>query len=110
MYIILAVLALYLNVFVGVVQAFLRIPVLRTMAPTQSEPPFLLTQLTVLVVFVALSIAAVVRFRIEPGWFDFGRSDVSLTSLSGTTKTLIHGFHRFRGGECYVTHERTCAP
>ena len=64
-YVVLAVLALYFNVFVGVVQAFLRIPVLRTMAPTQSEPPFVLTQLTVLVVFVALSIAAVVRFRIE---------------------------------------------
>ena len=66
-YVVLAVLALYFNVFVGVVQAFSRIPVLRTMAPTQSEPPFVVTQLTVLVVFLALSIAAVLRFRIEPG-------------------------------------------
>ena len=65
-YVVLAVLALYFNVFVGVVQAFLRIPVLHTMAPTQSEPPFVLTQLSVFIVFVALSIAAALRFRLEP--------------------------------------------
>jgi hypothetical protein len=64
-YVVLAVVSLYLNVFVGVVQAFLRIPVLRTMAPTQSEPPFVLTQLAVMALFIALSIAAVLRFRIE---------------------------------------------
>ena len=46
-YVLLAVLSLYLNVFVGVVQAFLRVPTLRAMAPTQSEPPFALTQLAV---------------------------------------------------------------
>jgi hypothetical protein len=64
-YVVLAVVSLYLNLFVGVVQAFLRIPALRTMAPTQSEPPFVLTQLAVLALFIALSIAAVLRFRIE---------------------------------------------
>jgi hypothetical protein len=64
-YVVLAVVSLYLNVFVGVVQAFLRIPVLRTIAPTQSEPPFVLTQLAVMALFIALSIAAVLRFRIE---------------------------------------------
>jgi hypothetical protein len=64
-YVVLAVVSLYLNVFVGAVQAFLRIPVLRTMAPTQSEPPFVLTQLAVMALFIALSIAAVLRFRIE---------------------------------------------
>lgn len=61
-----AVLALYLNVFVGVVQAFQKLPYLQALAPTQSEPPFLYTQLAVLVIFVALGIAAVIRFRPEP--------------------------------------------
>lgn len=61
-----AVVALYLNVFVGVVQAFQNVPVLKASAPTQSEPPFLLAQLVVLAIFVALAIIAAIRFRIEP--------------------------------------------
>ena len=40
-----AVLALYLNVFVAVVQAFLKIPPVHALAPTQKEPPFLAVQL-----------------------------------------------------------------
>jgi hypothetical protein len=64
-YVITTVLALYLNVFVGVVQSFLKVPALRSMAPTQSEPPFVMTQLAVLALFAGLSIAAVVRFRPE---------------------------------------------
>src|SRR5262249_32251360 len=56
-----AVLALYLNVFVGVVQAFQKIQPLRGLAPTQSEPPFLAPQLLVLAIFVALGIRAVAR-------------------------------------------------
>ena len=64
-YVFAAVVALYLNVFVGVVQSFLKVPALRAMAPTQSEPPFVMTQLTVLALFACLSIAAVVRFRPE---------------------------------------------
>jgi hypothetical protein len=40
-----AVIALYFNVFVGVVQAFLKVPALHALAPTQTEPPFKLTQL-----------------------------------------------------------------
>src|SRR2546426_10226689 len=58
-----AVLALYLNVFVGVVQAFEKVPVLSRLAPTQSEPPFLLTQLIVMAIFVVLGILAAMRFR-----------------------------------------------
>jgi hypothetical protein len=65
-YVICAVLAFYLNVFVGVVQAFQKVPFLRGLAPTQSEPPFLFTQLAVLALFVALAVAAAVRFRVEP--------------------------------------------
>ena len=65
-YVICAVLAFYLNVFVGVVQAFQKVPFLRGLAPTQSEPPFLFTQLAVLALFVALAVVAAVRFRVEP--------------------------------------------
>lgn len=59
-------LALYLNVFVLVVQLFLKVPALIVLAPTQSEPPFQLTQLVVLALFLALGIAAVIRFDV-PG-------------------------------------------
>ena len=65
-YVVTAVIALYLNVFVGVVQAFLKVPVLHAMAPTQTEPPFKLTQLVVLALFVVLGIVAAIRFRPEP--------------------------------------------
>jgi hypothetical protein len=58
-----AVLALYLNVFVGVVQAFQKLPFLASLAPTQSEPPFLVAQLAVLGVFLGLGARAAVRFR-----------------------------------------------
>ena len=58
-----AVLALYLNVFVGVVQAFQKLPPLSSLAPTQSEPPFLIAQFAVLAIFVVLGILAVRLFR-----------------------------------------------
>lgn len=57
--------ALYLNVVVGVVQAFQKLPFLKMLAPTQSEPPFLLTQLIVLALFVGLTIGAALRFHTE---------------------------------------------
>src|SRR6266550_2747333 len=57
------VLATYLNVFVLVAQLFKRIPVLFAAAPTQSEPPFALTQALVLALFVWLGVAAVKGFR-----------------------------------------------
>jgi hypothetical protein len=65
-YVIGAVSALYLNVFVGVVQAFEKVPALQALAPTQSEPPFKLTQLTVLGIFILLGLVAAIRFRPEP--------------------------------------------
>jgi hypothetical protein len=65
-YVVSAALALYLNVFVAVVQAFLKIPALKALAPTQKEPPFLVAQLAVLVLFVGLTILAAKRFRSEP--------------------------------------------
>jgi len=65
-YVVTAVLALYLNVFVLVVQAFLKVPALKEIAPTQAEPPFKFTQLIVLVIFIVLAIAAAIRFRGAP--------------------------------------------
>jgi hypothetical protein len=62
-YVIGAGIALYLNVFVLVVQLFRKVPALNVLAPTQSEPPFALTQGAVLVVFVVLVAAAAMRFR-----------------------------------------------
>jgi hypothetical protein len=64
-YVISAMIALYLNVFVGVVQAFEKVPALKALAPTQSEPPFKFTQLAVLTLFVVLAIVATVKFRTE---------------------------------------------
>ena len=58
-----AVAALYLNVFVLVVQAFLKVPFLKALAPTQSEPPFVVTQGVVLLVFIALGAWATSRFH-----------------------------------------------
>jgi hypothetical protein len=63
-YVITAMLALYLNVFVLIVQSFQKVPFLRALAPTQTEPPFLVAQVVVLVLFVVLSIAAAIRFRV----------------------------------------------
>src|SRR5438105_3616188 len=65
-YVIGAVLTLYFNVFVGVVQSFEKIPALNALAPTQTEPPFKLTQLSVLGLFIVLGFVAVIRFRPEP--------------------------------------------
>ncbi|MGC2197821.1 MAG: hypothetical protein WA628_24325 [Terriglobales bacterium] len=62
-YVITALMALYLNCFVAVVQSFLKIPALKAMAPTQTEPPFLVAQTIVLTLFVALGIFATKRFR-----------------------------------------------
>ena len=58
-YVVGAVVALYLNVFVLIVQAFRRVPALAALAPTQSEPPFLVAQLVVMAFFIVLGIAAV---------------------------------------------------
>ena len=62
-YVVTAVIALYFNVFVLVVQLFMKVPRLHDLAPTQSEPPFAIAQLCVLVVFLAAGVSAVVRSR-----------------------------------------------
>ena len=62
-YIIGAVTALYLNFLVLIVQSFQKVPVLKAMAPTQSELPFVIVQLVALVAFLVLGTFAVKRFR-----------------------------------------------
>jgi hypothetical protein len=62
-YVVGVMIALYLNVFVAVIQSFLKIPALKALAPTQSEPPFQITQLGVLVLFIGLGVIALIRFR-----------------------------------------------
>lgn len=57
--------SLYLNVFVLIVQLFQKAPALKSLAPTQSEPPFAVTQLVVLALFVVLTILAAIKFRGE---------------------------------------------
>jgi hypothetical protein len=66
-YVVTAIIALYLNVFVAVVQAFQKIPPLHAIAPTQSDPPFIVAQVVVLIAFIAAGIAAVRAFHPAPG-------------------------------------------
>jgi hypothetical protein len=61
-----AVICLYFNLFVLVVQSFEKIPAFYAMAPTQTESPFKLAQLSVLTLSIVLAIVAVMRFRPEP--------------------------------------------
>jgi hypothetical protein len=65
-YAICVVIAQYLLCFVAVVQAFLKVPALNALAPTQSEPPFAIAQGLLFVVFAALTILAARRFTRSP--------------------------------------------
>jgi hypothetical protein len=58
-----AVASLYLNVFVLVVQSFVKVSALNALAPTQTEPPFAITQATMLAIFILVTLVAVVKFR-----------------------------------------------
>jgi hypothetical protein len=62
-FIVAALAALYLNVFVGVLQAFQKIPGFRAMAPTQPELPFIVAQTGVLTLFAAIGVIALLRYR-----------------------------------------------
>lgn len=64
-YVVSALVALYLNVFVLIAQLFQKVPQLKVLAPTQSEPPFAVTQLGVLLLFVLLGIFATIKFRVQ---------------------------------------------
>jgi hypothetical protein len=62
-YVITAIVSLYLNIFVLIAQSFMKVSGLKELAPTQSEPPFAITQGVVLVIFIIITLIAVVRFR-----------------------------------------------
>jgi hypothetical protein len=62
-YVVTAVASLYLNVFVLVVQSFIKVAALNALAPTQSEPPFVIAQIAVLLIFILIGIAAAIKFR-----------------------------------------------
>lgn len=66
-YVITAVASLYLNVFVLVVQSFLKVPALHALAPKGNEPPFAIAQGIVLVLFVVVGFLAVRSFHPEEG-------------------------------------------
>jgi hypothetical protein len=63
-YVVTAAVALYFNCFVAVAQSFLKIPALHAMAPTGSEPPFLVAQTVVLAIFIWLTYLAAKRFHL----------------------------------------------
>jgi hypothetical protein len=65
-YVVGAALALYFNVFVLIAQLFMKVPSLKALAPTGSETPFLAAQLSVLVLFIILTVFATKRFQGEP--------------------------------------------
>jgi hypothetical protein len=62
-YLVSAAIALYLNVFVLIIQAFLKVPALHALAPNGNEPPFAIVQGIVLVLFVIGGFLAVRRYR-----------------------------------------------
>ena len=62
-YVVTAIAALYLNVFVLVVQSFIKVAALNALAPTQSEPPFVIAQIAVMLIFILIGIIAALLFR-----------------------------------------------
>ena len=62
-YVVATTLTVYFLVFVAAVQAFMKVPALRALAPTQTEPPFVYVQGGVLIVFIMLTVAALRAFH-----------------------------------------------
>jgi hypothetical protein len=60
-----AVLSLWLNVFVLVAQLFRKVPALHSLAPTGSEPPFLVAQTALMIIFIALAVLSAKNFRVD---------------------------------------------
>jgi hypothetical protein len=62
-YVVTITLAVYFNVFVAVVQAFMKIGFLHELAPTGKEPPFLIAHLLALVLLIVIGVTAFRRFH-----------------------------------------------
>ena len=115
-YVITGMIALYLNVFVLVVQSFEKVPALKALAPTQSERPFVVTQLVVLTAFVLLIILAVGKFGHE----QHGAVSVSAKTrkptirscrtLPAPIRTTHPGFRRFRMSRHCLHHPESAYP
>lgn len=86
-YVIAAAVALYLNIFVLVVQAFLKVPALKAIAPTQKEPPFAVAQVVVLALFGILAVLATKRFPRGAGTRGFIVSRGSVLGRDGNPTT-----------------------
>jgi hypothetical protein len=65
-YVITAMIAFYFNFFVLVAQSFEKIPALHDLAPTQSDPPFKIAQLAVLIIFATVTVIAAIKFHTDP--------------------------------------------
>jgi hypothetical protein len=65
-YVIGAIFALYLNVFVLIAQFLMKIPTTKALAPTLTEPPFLGTQIVIMLIFIVLGVLATRRFPGPP--------------------------------------------
>ena len=65
-YVVCSVMALWLNVFIFIVQSFQKIPAFHALAPTQTEAPFKIAQLLALVIFVIIGVSAVKKFHPAP--------------------------------------------
>ena len=65
-YVVTALIAQWLNVFVLVAQLFNKVTALNALAPTQAEPPFLIAETVVMVLFIIFGIAALRHFRPTP--------------------------------------------
>jgi hypothetical protein len=65
-FVITAMIALYLNCFVLVAQSFMKVPALNALAPTGSEPPFLISQIIVMLIFIVWTVLAVKKFHPGP--------------------------------------------
>ena len=65
-FVVTAVIALYFNFFVLVVQSFQKVPALKELAPNQTEPPFAIAQGVTLIVFVVLGVLATKRYPTTP--------------------------------------------
>jgi hypothetical protein len=83
-YVVTAMLSLYLNVFILVIQSFLTIPALRALAPDLplAQPPHAIAQVIVLLFFIIAIIAAVRRFR--PAFGNEGPRQISEQAIEPT--------------------------
>ena len=62
-YVVTAIVSLYLNVFVLIAQSFMKVPALKALAPTGSEPPFAIAQGATFATFIVIALIAVANFR-----------------------------------------------